>query len=90
MNAFIKFCRTAAFAAFVWLSAVPAIGQDANSVTLKLSAADVAEIMRLADLQAPSLTNPPAYWDLQLAIDKALQANPAAARAFLQIRGAKR
>jgi hypothetical protein len=75
------------FAAAVCFSAAPAFGQD---VTLKLSAAQVAEITRLIDLQPQNATPPAAYWDLQTSIDKALQANPAALRAVLSIRGARR
>jgi hypothetical protein len=76
-------------AAVVWLSAAPAFGQDANSVTLKLSAAQVAEIARLIDLQPIGVTPPTAYWDLQTKLDAALRANPDALRAVLHARGAK-
>jgi hypothetical protein len=76
-------------AAAVWLSGAPAIGQDANNVTLKLSVAEVAEIARLVDLQPIGVTPPIAYWDLQVTIAKALQANSKAQRAVLDQRSAK-
>jgi hypothetical protein len=82
--------RLVFLAVAVWLSAAPAFGQDAAHVTVKLSVTEIAEILRLIDLQASSLKNPDAYFYLQLAIDKALQANPDAARAVLSIRSAHR
>jgi hypothetical protein len=80
--------RLCLLAVAVWLSGVPAFAQD-TSVTLKLSAAEVAEIARLID-QPQGPQPPQAYWDLQTTIDKALQANPAAARAVLSLRRAGR
>jgi hypothetical protein len=74
-------------AALLWLSAAPAFGQD---ILLKLSPAQVAEITRLIDLQPIDKTPPAEFWDVQVAIDKALQADPDALRAVLLARSAMR
>jgi hypothetical protein len=71
----------------LWLSAAPAFGQDA---TLKLSVAEVVEITRLVDLQPIGKSPPAAYWDLQIKLQKALEANPDAMRAVLSARNAVR
>jgi hypothetical protein len=69
----------------------PAIAQDATAeITLKLPPAQVAEIARLVDLQPISKSPPPAYWDLQIKIQKALETNPDAMRAVLSARSAAR
>lgn len=71
------------------LRAGPALA-DEPVVSLTLSPAQVAEMVRLIDLQPISQAPPPAFWDLQTTIGKALQANPDAARAFLLARSAAR
>jgi hypothetical protein len=75
------------------LWAAPAIGQGASEITVKLSLAEVSELQRLIDLEAPRTfvsQMPPAYWDLQIAIGRALEADPDAMRAVLSARGASR
>lgn len=69
-----------------WLATTAAaFAQDAQpDITVKLTPAEVAEIARLVDLAAPStfVSRPPsAYWDLQITISRALEADPAALRA---------
>jgi hypothetical protein len=83
---------TAAF----WLStAAAAFAQEAPpaDITLRLTPAQVAEVMRLVDLAAPRtfIARPPdAYWDLQNKINDALESNPDAKRAFLSAGSAAR
>jgi hypothetical protein len=79
-------------AAALWLSATHAFAQEAPAdITLRLSPAYVAEITRLIDLQPTTSQSPPAaYWDLQLKINETLKANPAALRAVLSARSARR
>jgi hypothetical protein len=69
-------------AAALWLSAAPAFGQDAPDVTLQLSPAQAREIMRLVDLQPMTPAPPPAFWELQVKLGAALEANPDAKAAF--------
>jgi hypothetical protein len=64
------------------ICAAPAIAQDATGVTLKLNIAEAAEIVRLVNMQPSSQSPPPAYWDLQVDLNKALLADPKAMRAF--------
>jgi hypothetical protein len=83
------------FAAALWLAAVAsAFAQEAPpDIILKLSPAQVVEIGRLIDLGAPGtfVSSPPAaYWDLQVNIQHALAANPAASLAVLSARSAVR
>jgi hypothetical protein len=89
--------RFGLLAACLWLGTAPAFAQEAQpDITLKLSPAEVAEIARLIDLQpwqpcSPALgcpTPPPAFWDLQTTISRALEADPAASRAVLAARSA--
>jgi hypothetical protein len=68
----------------------PAIAQDAPSVTLKLSAVEVSEIERLINLQPILQSTPPAYWDLQINTNRALEATPEAMRALLSAGSAVR
>jgi hypothetical protein len=64
----------------------PAVAQDATSITVKLSVAEVTEIERLINMQPPfPQAQPPAFWDLQTDIKRALEANPEAKRAFLSL-----
>lgn len=79
-------------AAALWLAAVAsAFAQDAPAITLRLSPAQAAEIMRLVDLQPISAAPPAAYWDLQTQLGAALTAaGPEATRAFLAAGSAKR
>jgi hypothetical protein len=70
--------------------AAPAFAQDAPDITLTLSPAQVAEIWRLVDLQPCCQVVPPAFFDLQAKLGDALDANPAALRAFLAARSAAR
>jgi hypothetical protein len=75
------------------LCAAPAFGQRAPEITVKLSPAEVAEIFRLVDVEAPNtfISSPPqAFWDLQRTVAKAVQANPDALRAVLSARSAAR
>jgi len=67
---------------------LPAVGARAQEqlVMLKLTPAQIAEISRLVDQEASRtfITSPsPAYWTLQLQIQEALAADPAASRAVL-------
>jgi hypothetical protein len=82
------------FAAAFWLAAIAsAFAQDAPDITLQLSPAQVAEIMRLVDQEAPRTfvsPPPPAYWSLQTKISRTLEADPAAARAVLSARSVAR
>jgi hypothetical protein len=84
--------KTLLFAVGLLLSAAPALGQGAPDITLKLSPAEVAEIVRLADLTAPNIVSPPpqAYWDLQAKLSEAVQADPDASRAVLSAMRASR
>jgi hypothetical protein len=78
-------------AAVLWLATTAAaLAQDDITIALKLSAEQVAEIVRLADLQPINKSQPDAFWQLQIKIAEALQANPDAMRAVLQARSAKR
>jgi hypothetical protein len=75
------------------LWAAPALGQRAPEITVKLSPAEVAEILRLVDVEAPNtfVSSPPqAFWDLQRTVAKAVQADPDALRAVLSLRRASR
>jgi hypothetical protein len=82
------------FAAALWLAAVAsAFAQEAPEITVRLTPAQVIEVERLVDLAAPStFVSPPpdAYWDLQVNIQHALAANPAASLAVLSARSAVR
>jgi hypothetical protein len=79
--------RLAAAGLWLFATAAPAFAQD---VTFTLNPAQVAEITRLIDQQPIGQTPPPAFWEVQAAIDKALQANPEALRAVLSARRAAR
>jgi hypothetical protein len=78
-------------AAALWLAvAASAFAQDVPDITLKLTPAQAAEIMRLVDRQPLSEAPPPAFFDLQTKLGAALEANPAAMRAFRSARSAAR
>jgi hypothetical protein len=83
----------------LWLCCTAsAFAQDAApKITLQLAPAEFAQIWRLIDLNAAAdirsgdLTkNPPAVIDLQISLERALQANPEASRAVLSLRSAAR
>jgi hypothetical protein len=74
----------------LWLSPGSAIAQDAPDITLRLSPAQVAEIIRLIDMQPISQSPPPAFWDLQVTISNALSSNPEALRAVTSARSPAR
>jgi len=70
------------FASALWLTSIAsAFAQVAPDITLELSPAQVAEIMRLVDLQPIGKAPPPAFWDLQRKIQETLRVNPKALRA---------
>jgi hypothetical protein len=74
---------------FAAITAVSA--QDTAGITIQLTQAEVAVISQMVD-RWPTLTEPPppAYWDLQSELGRALRANPDALRAVLQARGIAR
>jgi hypothetical protein len=84
----LRFC----FAVAMWLAATAAAFAQTRgpTIALALNPAEVAEMLRLIDLQPVGRRPPAAFLDLQLTIDKALRANPDAQRAVLSLRGAVR
>jgi hypothetical protein len=85
----LRFCF---LAIGIWLSAIasPAFAQDVPDITLHLSPAQVAAILRLVDLQPLGVAPPAAHWDLQITIRETLRANPDALRAVLSAGSARR
>jgi hypothetical protein len=63
-------------------AAAPALAEDAAAITLKLTPAEVAAIQRSMDRQPYSQQPPAGYWQLQIKLIDALNASPAARRAF--------
>jgi hypothetical protein len=82
--------RFVSIAAGICLLAAPAFAQDAPEITLRLSPAQVAEIIRLGDLEPLAVSRPDAFWELQSQIADALAKDPAAMSAFLEARRAAR
>lgn len=70
--------------AAVWLSAAPAFGQDAASVTLHLSPVQAAAVLDAMDARAqlPTLATSDAFWQVQAKLKEALDADPKGRRAF--------
>lgn len=71
------------------LAATPAAAQT-PSVALPLTPAQVAEVLRLIDLQPIDKAPPAAFWELQISIDDAVRANPDAWRSVVAARSAAR
>ena len=63
---------------YLLLAATPALGDDAANITPK----EAAAIQRSLDRQPYSQQPPVGYWQLQIKLIDALNANPAARRAF--------
>jgi hypothetical protein len=79
-----KACLTAAA---IWLASVAGAFAASPDVALHLtlSPAEVVAIMRSMDRQPISETPPDGFWDVQVKIKQALEANPDALRAEKQM-----
>jgi hypothetical protein len=69
--------------------AAPAMGQDAK-VDVSLSAAELLALQATWDRWPISEPAPPGYWDLQVLIWRAVDANPEVQRALEALLAAKR